>query len=143
MRRIFNDQHNFVAVDDFEPVEFALGDGSNFDAWIWEPSGIYNLDAGQHTLELTRTYGEDPQYSVFIDALLLSADPGYDPNTDGVWELAFDSDKQPYAAQHELPDGLPPGEYRWFVRLFADDRLVNWLGESGLEMPPVSFTVAP
>jgi hypothetical protein len=143
-RRVINDQHNFISLDRNPPVEIALGGPDTFNRWQWEALGTTSLEAGEHMLTLTRTYGADPHYSLFIDAVALSADPVFDPNTTDLWRTAFDSGEVTLPTlDYMLPEGLPAGRYRWHVRVFEGERLVDWQGQRGIQMPDAEFTVGP
>jgi len=141
-RREVNDQHNFIALDRNPPVEMASGKPSTLYRWQWEALGAYSLEAGEHTLTLTRSYGTDPPFSLFIDAVALSADPSYDPSTTDLWRTVFDSGEVMSSALiYALPGDLPAGRYRWHVRVFEDEQLVDWQGQRGVQMPDAEFTV--
>jgi hypothetical protein len=141
-RREVNDQHNFIALDRNPPVEMASGKPSTLYRWQWEALGAYSLEAGEHTLTLTRSYGTDPPFSLFIDAVALSADPSYDPSTTDLWRTVFDSGEVMSSALiYALPGDLLAGRYRWHVRVFEDEQLVDWQGQRGVQMPDAEFTV--
>ena len=143
-RRVVNDQHNFISLDRNPPVEIAVGGSATFNRWQWEALGTASLEAGEHMLTLTRTYGSDPHFSLFIDALALSADPSFDPNATDLWRTAFDSGEgMSSALDYTLSEGLPAGHYRWYVRVFEGERLVDWQGQRGVQMPDAEFTVRP
>jgi len=36
---------------------------------------------------------------------------------------------------------LLAGRYRWHVRVFEDEQLVDWQGQRGVQMPDAEFTV--
>jgi hypothetical protein len=103
-----------------------------------------SLGAGAHTLTFTRTYGSDPHFSLFLDAVALSSDPSFDPNTTALWSTAFDSGEvMSSALDYTLAEGLPAGRYRWRVGVFEGERLVSWQGQRGIQMPDAEFTVRP
>jgi hypothetical protein len=95
-------------------------------------------------LILSRTYGKDEEYSVFIDALLITSDSTSQPEQLEIWESARDMVEVP-SSSHEylISEGLPFGDYRWRVRIFIGDSLVDSKGVRGLEMPFASFTISP
>jgi hypothetical protein len=47
------------------------------------------------------------------------------------------------ALDYTLLEGLPAGHYRWHVRVFEGERLVDWPGQRGVQMPEAEFTVRP
>ncbi len=143
-RRVVNDQHNFISLDRDPPVEIAVGGPATFNRWQWEALATASLGAGAHTLTFTRTYGSDPHFSLFLDAVALSSDPSFDPNTTALWRTAFDSGEMMSSAlDYTLAEGLPAGRYRWHVGVFEGERLVSWQGQRGIQMPDAEFTVRP
>ncbi|MBN1401654.1 MAG: glycosyltransferase family 39 protein [Anaerolineae bacterium] len=99
-----------------------------FMQWVWERLGTVGLSSGQTEMVLRRTYTDGPFSSLFIDALVLSGDPGYHPDT-ALWPLVFQSELFP-ARQGRfglLPTvSLPSLEgRRWPVQIIAGDRLVD------------------
>jgi hypothetical protein len=141
-RRAIDDQHTFVTMNDEPPVEIATAQ-QTLNTWVWQIAGDYTLDAGQHKVILSRTYGVDPHHSIFVDAVVLSADPAFDPKVHTAWMVALDTGQQPRATSFNLEPGLPPGQYRWRVEIYDGDRLVNGLGQQGISSPTTEFYVAP
>lgn len=141
-KRRYNDQQNFIAING-EARPFATDDNV-LDEWVWEFLGSVDLDTGPATLALSRTYGQDDQYSVFIDSILITPDLGRSPGEDSVWRtvLTMRTDDGE-ASRLTLAEPLAPGRYRWSVRVFDGDRLIDSLGERGVLMPPVEFSVLP
>jgi hypothetical protein len=143
-RRRINDQLNYISVDDRIPVEIATGGQPSIDTWYWEAVGDFSLEAGEHQIALSRTYGTDPQYSVFVDAIALSRELAYTPEGGTTWLPTYDSGMQfGSAMRHLLSAGLPPGTYRWQLKLLDGSRLLGPDGRIGYESQPVEFTVVP
>jgi 4-amino-4-deoxy-L-arabinose transferase-like glycosyltransferase len=140
-KRRYNDQQNYLAING-ESHPFA-GDENALDTWAWERVGTFDLPAGPATLALSRTYGQDEQYSVFIDSILLTSDLQQAPGLDSIWKPIFQNEIAGPVAQFNLGEGLAPGKYRWSVRVFDGNRLIDSLGERGVSMPPVEFSVVP
>jgi len=139
-RRAIDDQQTFIAMDAAAPIEIATAQ-TPLNAWVWQPVDDYELDVGRHTVTLSRTYGTSPHRSIFIDAVVLSADPTFDPGSHTPWILALDTGQQPFATSFTLSGGLPPGRYRWRVQVYDGDRLVNSLGQRGIGTDPQEFNV--
>jgi hypothetical protein len=55
--------------------------------------------------------------------------------------VAQDTGQQPMTKSFTLPQGLPPGQYRWRVEVYDDQRLVNGLGQPGVSTPNIEFNV--
>ncbi len=141
-KRRYNDQQNFISVNG-EARPFATDDNA-LDEWVWESVGTVDLAAGPVTLALSRTYGQDDQYSVFIDSILITPDSIHSPGEDSVWRtvLSVQIDNRD-ASRLTLAEPLAAGRYRWSVRVFDGDRLIDSYGERGIPMPPVEFSVLP
>jgi 4-amino-4-deoxy-L-arabinose transferase-like glycosyltransferase len=141
-KRQQNDQVNFISING-KKTEFASNNNA-LNTWVWEDLGEYSLSSGDLPMALTRTYGNDPEYSVFIDAIVVTPDLVNSPDQVHIWEkiletgpLASASTKYTYTRQ------LPPGEYRWKVRIFDGNRLIDSTGANGVESPAAIFTVNP
>ncbi len=141
-KRRNNDQKNYFNLRD-QSIEFAET-GSPLDQWVWRDLGVFDLKSGQTPLGLSRTYGQDEQYSVFIDSVFLTPDLDFDPEFDSIWETVFQTDEvQSNATDYLLPQVLPSGYYRWKVRIFDQDKVVNAQGERGLESSFAEFNLTP
>lgn len=141
-RRLINDHVNYLALNSNPPVKIAQGGEETFETWIWEAIGPYFLEKGSHTITASRTYGSQPQFSVFLDAFVISPNPDYNPEEGEVWVDVFTS--PPLAADQTsytyLP-GLPAGQYRWWISYATTPGLVNWLGADEINTEPVEFSV--
>lgn len=140
-KRLHNDQQNFISING-QVVPFA-GQGNPLDQWAWESVGTFDLPAGPATIGLGRTYGQDAQYSVFVDAILVTSDLVNPPGPDSVWKtiLAVEENRAPL--DRFVIENLPAGNYRWSVRVFDGDKLIDSLGERGVAMPFARFTILP
>jgi 4-amino-4-deoxy-L-arabinose transferase-like glycosyltransferase len=141
-RRVINDQVNYLTLNSNLPVEISKGGEENFNKWIWENIGPYFLEKGTHILTASRTYGTDPQFSVFLDAFIISPSAEYNPEDADPWVTIFtseplDGDKTSYTY---LP-GLPAGYYRWWISYTETAGLVNWLGTQNMDATAIDFTV--
>jgi len=141
-KRRVNDQHNFITING-KKMGFA-GDSNTLNEWVWEDLGTYDLSAGLLPLTLSRTYGKDEQYSVFIDGLLITSDLTNPPNQVKVWNSIVDSGEVPSStSKYTLPELLAPGDYRWKVHIYDGTFLVDFTGARGLETPMSTFTITP
>ena len=139
-KRRVNDQHNFISING-KQVPFS-SDENPLDEWVWDDLGIYSLSKGPLPLILSRTYGKDEEYSVFIDSLLITADTIAQPDKINIWEIAMNIGEVTSASNaHIFTDDLPEGEYRWKVRIFEQDSLVDANGVRGLETSFASFKI--
>ncbi len=124
-KRQKNDQVNFITINGVKK-EFA-SNSNTLDAWVWDDLGTYSLSTGPQPMSLTRTYGKDPEYSVFIDTILVTPDLTNPPERISIWQNVLDTGQIHSAStQYSFPQALPPGEYRWNVRLFDGDRLIDF-----------------
>ena len=141
-KRRVNDQHNFITING-KKMGFA-GDSNTLNEWVWEDLGTYDLSAGLLPLTLSRTYGKDEQYSVFIDGLLITSDLTNPPDQVKVWNSIVDSGEVPSStSKYTLPELLAPGDYRWKVHIYDGTFLVDFTGARGLETPMSTFTITP
>ncbi len=141
-KRLDNDQQNFLEIA-ARSVPFAQN-GNPLDQWIWQEAGLFDLPSGPLPMSLFRTYGKDEQYSIFVDTLLLTTDSSYNPNVDPPWLERVQSGEFSTAGnEYTFPHLLPPGEYRWKVRMFDQNGLVDDLGARGIESDWSWFTIYP
>ncbi len=140
-KRRNNDQHNFINING-QKNEFAEV-GSPIEEWIWKSIGTYQLDSGELPLSISRTYGVDEQYSVFIDSVVVTSDLSFTPGLeDSLWQQVYSSGEiGTNNSQFKLNESMPPGEYRWKVRIFDGDRLINSSGARGIESDKAQFTI--
>jgi len=141
-KRRINDQQNYISING-TLVPFS-GDQNPLNEWVWENLGTYSISKGPLSLILSRTYGKDEEYSVFIDALLITSHAITQPDRINIWESARNTIEGLSTSQeYSILEGLPEGEYRWRVRIFNGDSLIDSKGARGLEMPFATFTVRP
>jgi len=141
-RRSVDDQHTFIAMNADAPVEIATAQ-MPMNTWVWQPLGDYVLQPGRQAITLTRTYGADPHRSIFVDALVLSSDPAFDPASHTPWAVVTDTGQQPMTTSYSLTRGLAPGLYRWRVEVYDGNRLVNGSGQPGVSTQAREFVVTP
>jgi hypothetical protein len=139
------DDHSpaYLSVDDHKS-EIANPATSALNQWQWEHVGRQTLTAGSHLVRLGRTFdrASDP-WPIFVDAVVLSADPAFDPNGQTEWTSVVDTGptaSAQYGATVALP--LPPGHYRWRVKVTDGERLVAPDGSIGLFSPYGTFRVS-
>jgi hypothetical protein len=141
-KRVYNDQQNFIALDG-QTIQFA-GNENAVDEWVWESVGTFDLSAGLVPISLSRVYGQDEQYSVFIDAILITPDLVNPPGPSSVWQTVITVEEDHSSlSRFRLTEQLPAGEYRWSVRVFDGDELIDSLGEPGISMPFARFIILP
>jgi hypothetical protein len=139
-KREKNDQVNYITIGGIKK-EFA-SNSNTLNAWVWDDLGTYSLSEGSQPISLTRTYGNDPEYSVFIDTILVTPDLTNPPDRVTIWQNVLNTGPIDSAsAQYSFPQALPPGEYRWNVRLYDSDRLIDSTGAQGVASKMSSFTI--
>lgn len=139
-KRQQNDQVNYITVAG-KQTEFASYKNP-LNEWVWDDLGIYTLSKGLLPISLTRDYGKDPEYSVFIDTILVTPDLVDPPDRIQVWENVLDTGQVSSTSnQFSFSQALPPGEYRWKVRLYDGDRLIDSTGALGVASPTAVFTI--
>ena len=140
-KRVINDQHNFIGING-QPAEFALNEDP-LNQWVWRSVGVYDLPAAAIPLSLTRTYGVDEQYSVFVDTVVITPDLEFTPDLeDGIWDRIVSSGEiNSSADQYVLPRPLASGDYRWKVRVYDGVSLIDGSGARGVASPYSNFTI--
>lgn len=140
-KRWDNDQHNFVLFNGTK-TEIAKG-GQHLNEWTWESIGVYELPVGPATITLTREYGRDAQYSTFIDAMVVTTNAQFKPDTENeIWQNVFTlSNLTSTDTTLTLPDTLSTGSYRWHVRIFSPDHVVDANGNPWIESEPTTFHI--
>lgn len=141
-KRQDTDQQTFITLAG-KAIPFAEN-GNPLYKWTWQSLGAHNLPSGPLQIGLSRTYPNENHYSIFVDTLLLTSAARYNPNTDSITLDEYRSGEIPStASQFTLPVSLPPGDYRWKVRLFDEDHLVDSRGARGIKSDFNSFTIVP
>jgi hypothetical protein len=141
-KRLQNDQVNFITIAG-KKTEFA-SNSNTLNAWVWDDLGTYSLSNGSLPIFLSRTYGNDPEYSVFIDSILITPDLFDPPDQVQIWNNFLNTGDIPSAStQYSFAEALPPGEYRWKVRIFDGNRLIASTGEIGVESKIAIFNINP
>lgn len=140
-KRRDNDQHNFVTVQGTKTEIAKTGQALN--EWVWESIGTYNLPAGTTTITLTREYGVDELYSTFIDAMVITTSVSFQPTAEEkAWETVFSVNNPTSGANSfVLNEPLPIGSYRWNVRIFSMENIVDANGNSWIESDKSTFQV--
>jgi hypothetical protein len=132
---------NFIEVGD-QRFEFAQPNQVELGAWVWQMVGQVQLKKGSTQIGLSREYSKEGWKPVLIDAVFLSADPDFDPDTDELWTLHTDTGEiDSTADEYVIESGFPPGGYRWRVQLLDGDKLVDASGKRGFWSPTLEFTV--
>ncbi|KAF0107188.1 MAG: hypothetical protein FD146_2029 [Anaerolineaceae bacterium] len=143
----------FKRAADNSPAALALGSQSFIfassspawlNAWVWERIGPYRLSGpGQWTM--TRPYAEDPRkfMALFVDALVFTTDPLYDPLSSASYEpLPEQSFSMTGLTHGVISIPLPPGHYQCRALAVSSQPLVDALGNSPVSSQPVEFDVA-
>ena len=139
-KRRENDQHNFISING-QSIEFAKN-GNTLDGWVWEDLGTFTLNKGSVPISLSRTYGQDEEYSVFIDSMLITSELQQSPTELKDWLSVFDSGEIISSTnQYQLAQILPAGDYRWSVHIYDGDRLIDATGARGIQTPYSTFTI--
>lgn len=141
-RRVLDDTHVFLEVNGMG-AEIARSDSMRLNRWIWERVGSFDLPAGEVLLAFSKDFGTAQHMSIFIDDLMLSGSPDFDPSQQSLWDTVLDTGPDTGAANKfrlEMP--LQPGQYRWRVQLLDGEKLVGDLGRPGAWSAHQEFTVS-
>jgi hypothetical protein len=141
-KRRYNDQQNFVIING-QSFYFAGGDFP-LNQWVWESIGVFRMPDDILSIGLGREYGQEEMFSVFIDSILITPDISSQPEETRIWMQAMMiREAQSSDSETWIEGALTPGEYRWSVRVFDGDRLVDSEGNLGNPMPYATFTISP
>jgi hypothetical protein len=126
--------------------EIVYAGGGSMRQWTWRQVGPFDLSAGTHTVRMVRPIQAPVPgtQSLFVDRLVLSADPAFDPAVDDQWAFSFEvRDEVPaYASSGVFQfDGLASGSYRCWAEFSDGSRLVDWNGQVGVRSNALDFTV--
>jgi 4-amino-4-deoxy-L-arabinose transferase-like glycosyltransferase len=142
------DLYPFYLSVDGRVNELVYADGDPLAQWTWERVGLLYIGAGAHTVRMARPV-QDPApgaEALFVDTVLLSADPSFDPSVGNEWSFFFESrDDVPdcvSSGAFELGDPAP-GIYRCQVTLYNGSRLVDWNGQVGVRSNEIDFVIYP
>jgi hypothetical protein len=132
LRRVADNTHVYLDVGS-GPREFARPGATPLNQWVWESLGSEELPAGPRELTITKEYGTTYHVAIFIDEVVLSADPTFDPARQDFWDTVLDSARAATGAatSREVLPALPPGRYRWRVQLLDGQRLLDDDGQIG------------
>jgi hypothetical protein len=126
--------------------ELVYAGGGSLGRWTWRQAGHFDLGAGIHTVRMARPiqYPVPGTRSLFVDRLVLSADPAFDPTVDDEWVFSFEAcdDVPAYVSSGAFQlDDLSRGGYRCWAEFSDGSRLVDWNGQAGVRSNELDFTV--
>jgi hypothetical protein len=114
--------------------------------WQWKWLGDLTLDAGPLPIRLTRPFDADSErfMALFVDAIVLAADPTFDPTRDDRWEPVLQLPGPDAAARGGAFEvRIGPGQYRCQITVGDGERLIDETGHAGLVSDPMYFEVQP
>jgi 4-amino-4-deoxy-L-arabinose transferase-like glycosyltransferase len=142
------DPYPFYLSVDGRVDELVYTEGDPLTQWTWERAGYFYIGAGSHTVRMAHPI-QDPApgtRALFVDTLVFSADPLFDPSAGSEWSFSFESrnDVPDYSSSGVFELGnLSPATYRCWVTLCDGDRLVDWNGQVGVRSNEMDFTIYP
>jgi len=142
-KRLDNDQQNFIGVNG-QTTEYAEN-GTPLNEWIWKDFGTYEFQTEPAPISLSRTYGKDDQFSIFIDTIVITPILNFRPSSeDDIWQNILSTGEiNSTTNQYKLMDILLPGVYRWKARIYDGNKLVDLSGNRGIESDPAYFIITP
>jgi hypothetical protein len=123
---------------------FSERQGPGFlNRWVWDKVGPASLPAGEHTVAFSRQPDPGGSMQMFVDSVVLTTDPRFDPEADSAWQPVVDtsivpSDTGSFAVDSSL---IVEGQYRWRVQVFDGDLLVAADGSVGMWSEAREFRV--
>jgi len=115
------------------------------DVWIWEKIGSVRLQAGAQELKLERPFEEDAMYfkALFVDQIILTSSPAFNPETSPVFQSAFDETAPTRRAiSGSFAAVLAPGSYICRAQASDGNYLIDSDGQIGVWSDPVRVEVA-
>jgi hypothetical protein len=143
-RRVPDGSRNYVAVDG-DSWLYSERQGPGFlNRWVWDKVGPTSLLVGEHTVAFSRQPDPGGSMQMFVDSVVLTTDPMFDPAADSAWEPVADTSVVPSDAASFTVDGslIVEGAYRWRVQVFDGDLLVAADGSVGVWSDAREFRVA-
>jgi 4-amino-4-deoxy-L-arabinose transferase-like glycosyltransferase len=142
-RRVPDRSQNYVMVDGHSWLYSERQGPDSLNRWVWDKVGPTSLLAGEHTVALSRQPDPGGSMQMFVDSLVLTTDPGFDPAADSAWQPVVDTGIVPSDTASFTVDGaaLAEGEYRWRVQVFDGDLLVAADGSVGMWSDAREFRV--
>jgi len=143
-RRTLDDTHVYLQATG-QQGEFARSDPARLNRWVWDSLGRLDLPAGPLSLQISKDFGTVPHTSIFVDTVILSADPQFHPDRRTLWDIVADTGPEPVTMPTYVVGGEDwiPGAYRWRVQLLDGDWLVDGLGRTGIWTAPSPFAISP
>jgi hypothetical protein len=145
-RRQADDFPAFMEING-QTLTFAEPDPAALNVWRWQSLADLRLNAGPLLIRLTRPFDQAraPFIALFVDTIVLSADPKFDPNHDerrlpALHTRGADAGQQ---RQGSFTIQLASGRYQCVVTVSDGDRLVDSSGATGITSDPVYFEVKP
>ncbi len=121
----------------------APADPAQLDRWRWERLGRYDLRAGTQQFTLNRQYEAPGFFQIFIDSIVLSGEPGFDPSRQTEWDPMLDTGWIQSTDMHlDIADSLESGTYRWRVTVRDGDKHIDADGHPGRPSDYRTFRVA-
>ncbi|MBL8103086.1 MAG: glycosyltransferase family 39 protein [Anaerolineales bacterium] len=125
---------------------FGAADEHKLNQWNWERLGPFIIPSGLNEMHLDRPYLDDPNQfmAIFVDAIILTADPNFTPAKDR--ELEMQTHIFNFLREQEEGDltlSLEPGSYRCYAKAFSKQPLVDAFGHTPLTSDIINFTIAP
>jgi len=124
-------------------AEVAHAEPTSLNQWRWESLGWHELAGGAKEFAFTRRFDQGFPWQIFIDAVVVSDRRDFDPSRERDWGIVLDTgDVTSPERKYQLLRRLQPGRYRWRVRTFEGDRLVDWDGSLGVTSEDSYFRIA-
>jgi hypothetical protein len=118
------------------------------NTWRWEWLGTLTLDTGPLLMRISRPFDLSSRFryiALFVDTVLFSADPAFDPSHVDRWNAALQIDEADMVDQKQgrFDFAREPGRYRCAITVSDGDRLVDASGAIGIRSDPIEFEVRP
>lgn len=119
-----------------QALPFADVPKEHLSQWIWERAGPFqNPSGGKAVWSIARPFAEDPTtfVSLFVDTVIFTTDPGFDPQAVSPWEPFLDQAISFETAESRgkiALDSLTHGRYRCQLGVESPSNLVDAHGQT-------------
>ena len=141
-RRVQDPFPGFVTLEE-RPLPFSQGKTVPLNMWVWQRVGPFKVTKKQTNITLARPYAGDQAAfrALFVDSLILTVSPTFNPNINAAWEEKVQQNLENNEPEGSLSYNLAPGDYRCWVRGTEKQKLVDGLGNEGLKSNEVQVLV--
>lgn len=142
-RRQYDDLPGLVALNG--QIKAFSENNVPLNTWYWERVGPFEVETSSPLLSIMRPYSQyDSNFrGLFIDTLILTSSPDFDPKHHSLWNESFSHSIQLEAGQTSgsLPIDLSHDHYRCIMSVPPESKLIHATGKGPLQSQPLVFYI--